>query len=89
MHKERKALAKAEIGRFLLLARKIYEVNPCLSRLYVHYAFYLVKRTKVRLSREEKRLFCRKCFTPWIEGKTLKVEGRNYICLNCGYKRKL
>lgn len=67
---------------------------PELGKRYVVMAFELVKKNKVRLDESQKRQFCRKCKTPWIPQKTMKVIFNNSknrfeaIC-TCGYKKLL
>lgn len=48
----------------------------------------------IRLTREQKLLFCKKCLTPW-NSKTRKIRlnkknsTKKYICLNCGYLKNI
>ncbi len=88
---ELKNLMLCRVSSLLEISNNLYKTNPKLSRIYAKYAFDLVKRYKIKL-RELKWKFCRKCFTPWIKGKTvdlIKEKGKLvYICKECGYKRK-
>jgi len=55
----------------------------------------LVKKHKVRLTKEQKTRFCRKCFVWWEPGSTVKLafDSRNNLiraeCLKCGHARRL
>ncbi len=92
----KKRIAKERIDILLHLARDVFDYDVNLARLYVGLAFTFVKRFKVRLSFDKKYSFCRKCFVPWIDGKTVKhsiadkgrVKIHTYECLSCGYTRR-
>jgi ribonuclease P protein subunit RPR2 len=65
------------------------------SQRYAKMAMDLVKKHKVRLTDEQKRKFCRKCFAWWVPGDTVKLvfdKRHNVIrmkCARCGYARRL
>jgi ribonuclease P protein subunit RPR2 len=65
------------------------------SKRYAEMAMGLVKKHKVRLTDEQKRRFCRKCYSWWIPGDTVKLifdKRHNVIrmkCAKCGYTRRL
>jgi ribonuclease P protein subunit RPR2 len=62
---------------------------------YAKMVMDLVKKHKVRLTEDQKRKFCRKCFRWWVPGDTLKLifdKRHNVIrmkCGRCGYTRRL
>jgi ribonuclease P protein subunit RPR2 len=90
-----KGAVKERIACLLEEARSSYPEHPERSRRYLQLLWKLVEKYKVRLTKEQKLSFCKKCFTPWIPGKTVKVsfEPRNsivqYECKECGHKRRL
>lgn len=64
------------------------------SKRYVRMAFDLLKKNKVRLPKELRNSFCRKCMLIWIPGKTAKVSyDRMNGCLRvrcrCGHSKRL
>jgi len=65
------------------------------SQRYAKMSMDLVKKHKVRLTDEQKRMFCRKCFSWWVPGDTVKLifdKRHNVIrmkCAKCGYTRRL
>ncbi len=69
--------------------------RPERARRYAQMSMDLVRKHKVRLSEDQKRMFCRKCFTWWVPGDTVKLafdKRHNVIrmkCANCGYTRRL
>lgn len=84
-------IARERIERLLNLAKEEFEKNPERSRRYIELARKIGKRYNVRLTKEQKRSFCKKCNQPLISGKTFKFEmdsKKKLIiikCLNCGY----
>jgi len=62
---------------------------------YAKMAMDLVRKHKVRLTDEQKRRFCRKCFSWWVPGDTVKLiyDQRHHVirmkCAKCGYARRL
>ena len=85
---EVKKIVKRRIHNLLELARK----NPENATKYVQIAWKLKISNKIKLNKNTKLQFCKKCHTVWIPGKTVKVRIINgfvtYIC-NCGYMRKV
>lgn len=83
-------IAKERIERLLELAKKEFETNPERSKEYVKLARKIGKRCNVRLTKEQKRSFCKKCNQLLIPGKTseLKIDTKRKLkivkCLNCG-----
>ena len=84
-------IAKERIEILFNLAEKELERNPERSRRYVELARKIGKRCNVRLTKEQKRKFCKKCNQLLIPKKTceIKVGPQKKImeirCLNCGY----
>ncbi len=88
-HLFRVKIARERIERLLALAKEELEKNPERSRSYVELARKIGKRYNVRLTKEQKRSFCKKCNQLLIPGRTSKVEldtKKKLIiikCLNC------
>ena len=83
------------INTLLEEARNSFDEHPERSERYLKLLWKLVEKYKVRLSREQKLSFCKKCFVPWIPGRNVDIffDQRNsvleYKCKNCGFKRRL
>ncbi len=99
MHSKRKSIIKSSvrqsIERLLDRARKEHSgANASRSRRYVEMAFQLLKKNKVKLPKELRNSFCRKCRQVWIPGKTATVSfDRKNNCLRircmCGHSKRL
>jgi ribonuclease P protein subunit RPR2 len=82
-------IARERISILLSLASEMWGKDQGLSRNYVKRAFDIKKKFRVRISREEKFSFCRKCLSPLIPGKTVSIafDRRNkrvvYSCKIC------
>ena len=69
--------------------------KPERAKRYAEMAMGLVRKHKVRLTEEQKRRFCRKCFAWWVPGDTVKLafDKRHSVirmtCAKCGYTRRL
>ncbi|BBD72086.1 ribonuclease P [Sulfodiicoccus acidiphilus] len=63
-----------------------------LSRKYVRLALTYVAKGRVRLPREMRRSYCRRCFSPLVLGLTesRRVKRKTLIrrCLLCGWVRR-
>lgn len=83
-------IAKERIERLLKLAKDEFDKNPERSRDYVKLARKIGMRYNVRLKKEQKRSFCKKCNQLLISNKSSKVEidSKKKLkiikCLNCG-----
>ena len=67
------------------------EKDPQRAKTYLKMAWDLVKKNKVRLTKEQKKKFCKKCFTLWIPGEVkIRKKGNltEYSC-KCGFKKKI
>lgn len=64
-----------------------YKNDISLANEYIKLAWKIKKRHNVRLTPELKRLFCRKCLSYWVPGKTVRIRTRKglqiFYCLNC------
>jgi len=83
-------IAKERINILFNLAKKNIDSNPERSRRYVQLMRKIALRYNIRLPREIKRSFCKKCNTLLIPDKTAvvrinnKTKTVNIKCLNCG-----
>lgn len=90
-----KGAVKERIACLLHEAHSSYSLHPERSRRYLELLWKLVTKYKVRLSKQQKLSFCKKCFTPWIPGRTATIsfEPRNsivqYSCRKCGHTLRL
>jgi ribonuclease P protein subunit RPR2 len=89
-----KTAVSGSIDHLISEAEKRFPSNKELSKRYLKMAWELVKKTKVRLTKDQKLRFCRKCFILWVPGKTVRIsfDSKNdffvFSCASCGYKRK-
>jgi len=86
-----KDLARQRIKRLFDLALKKYKDELDLANRYVEIALKISRKVRVRIPREYRLLYCRKCGSLLIPGRTSLVRVRNYRerhlsikCLNCG-----
>jgi len=82
--------------RMLLLYKKaleIYPKDPNLARRYIYILWKIKLKSRLKLPKNLRNKFCKKCFTLWILGKTVSIrirKGRRiYRCLNCGYIKRI
>lgn len=92
MNKWRK-IALERIERLLDLAEELHESDPQLAERYVRLAWKIKTKYTIRLSRDLKRRFCKKCFSIWIPGKTVRIRIKRgtitWTCLSCGRKYRI
>jgi ribonuclease P protein subunit RPR2 len=89
MKKEVRKIAQERIKRLFELAWQNFKKKPYLARRYVKLARLIGLRYNVRLSKELKRSFCKKCNSLLVPGITAKVRlcrGKIILitCLFCG-----
>jgi ribonuclease P protein subunit RPR2 len=83
-------IAKERIKILFDLAKKEFKTNPERSKKYIQLARKIGMRYNVRLTKRQKRSFCKKCNQLLIPSKTSKVtinSKRKLVeieCLNCG-----
>jgi ribonuclease P protein subunit RPR2 len=83
-------IAKERIEILFSLAKNVIDSHPERARRYIELARKIGLRYNIRLSRELKRSFCKKCNTLLISGKTClnrldtAKKTINIICKNCG-----
>jgi len=83
-----KKIARERVERLLELAHETLREDPNLSKRHVALAWRIKTKFNLRLPRELKLKFCRKCLSYWLPGKTCRVRTRQKIititCLECG-----
>lgn len=93
MNKQKIAQERIEI--LFNLAEQEFDKHPERSKRYLELIDKIRTKVNLRLTKEQKKKFCKKCHTLWIKGKTLEIEkgSKNqpdsYICKSCKTKRKL
>jgi ribonuclease P protein subunit RPR2 len=91
-----KASVRSSLEKLLGLATKAYEADKLeRSARYVKMSMDLLKKHKIKLPKELKNSFCRKCLTIWIPSKTVtvsydsKTDCLRVKCNKCGYSKRL
>jgi len=90
----RKKIACERVNVLIKEAERMWEKDKELSRKYVKRAWAIKLRFKLKLSKELKTSFCKKCFAVWIPGKTVDIKFNQrehiieYVCKECGYKKR-
>ena len=86
---------RSSVEKLLVQARTAYSSgNEARSKRYVSMAFSLMKKHRVRLPKELRNSFCRKCMRIWIPGKTMsahfdrKTDALRIRC-ECGFSKRL
>ncbi len=80
-------IARKHINSLFEQAKKTAKEKPALANRYVTLARKTAMKFKLRLSSEQKRLFCPHCYKFMLPGKTLRVRIHDskliYSCLRC------
>ncbi|MDD1677519.1 MAG: ribonuclease P [Methanomicrobiales archaeon] len=88
-----KKIARERIEILLLRARDLYHTEPEQSRRCVAIARKISTRQRVRIPRELRRLFCRKCSGILIPGHSGRVRLHHgkitTTCLACGKQKRI
>ncbi|MEM0372713.1 MAG: ribonuclease P [archaeon] len=85
-------LARSRINRLLELAGENKRTRPERSRRYVQLARRISERYNVRMTQEQKKLFCKRC-SSYFTGSNSKVRiapktrALVRVCLICGFKK--
>ncbi len=86
-------IAMERVKKLLKMADSIFEENPKLANRYVELAWKIKTRYNLRLSREFKIKFCRKCRSFLVPGETCRFRFRSsrmvITCLECGYEKRI
>ena len=80
-------IAKEHIAKLLDQAKLAAKDKPALANRYVTMARKIAMKFKIRMTSEQKRLFCPHCYKFLLPGKTLRVRVHEqrviYYCLHC------
>lgn len=95
LSREFRDLARQRIWILLSLADNVVKRDQELARRYVALALKLAAKARLRLPRDVRRRYCRRCKVPLIPGLTARVRVRSrrqrhivVTCLKCGYVRR-
>jgi RNase P subunit RPR2 len=95
MAKQKDEIARERIAILLALSVPEWKRDRALSRNYVRRATGIAKRFNTGFTREQRFMFCGKCFAPWIPSSTVDVSFDRmnkrvvYTCKECGHQRAL
>ena len=85
--KEQKKIALERINILFKQAIKKSKINLSLADRYISMARKLSMKYKARIPREYKKLFCKKCYSYFTPGKSLRARIKKkkliYYCGNC------
>jgi len=85
-------IAKERIEILFGMMEKMKNRDYELSRRYVEIARRISMRYRIRLPKEYKIRFCKRCLYPYKDGKfRVRISKSRVIitCLNCGYVRRI
>ena len=89
---ESRRLARERIEVLFYRAREFFPENPALSDRCVDLARRIAMRQRVRIPRELRRRFCRRCSAYLVPGSTVRVRVRRgrvvTTCLRCSARRR-
>ncbi len=84
---QQKKIAKEHIETLFKQAKEIFKEDPKLSDRYVKMALRVRDKIKVRLTKEQKALFCKECHSFLMPGKNCIIRTKNkmmlYHCQKC------
>lgn len=65
--------------------------NKDLARRYIEIMVRISKRMDITLSREIKRTYCKKCFSPYSRDSTIRLKNGLVViqCRSCGTIRRI
>ena len=90
--KKRESRIAKERVRYLIRRAEEYKTKDYeLARRYVELAKRIAMKYRVRIPRDLKMTYCKKCLYPYREGKfRVRIRKSRVIvtCLNCGYVRR-
>ena len=90
-----KDTVKDAINILLAQAEQNAVIHPARAKRYVEMLWALVKKYKIRLTKDQKKKFCRKCLAFLIVDKNAKAifdakHNAFYLeCGKCGYERRI
>lgn len=85
--KKSRSIALERIHILFEQAEEMFNKDKHLSNRYIHLARSISMKYKVKIPKELKRKFCKKCHSYLYPGKNLQVRARKdkivYTCLDC------
>lgn len=88
-----KKIALERIWRLMELAEKEFSKKPERSQRYIDLMNKVAQKNRVRIPRELKLKFCRKCHAFLKKGKNVSLEKKPpfliLTCQECNYSRKM
>ena len=91
-----KELAKERIVRLFEMAEAFFHKDRSLSHRYVELALRIAKRARVKIPREYKYRYCKRCKKYLVPGVNARVRTRGgrmphvvIKCLECGFHRRV
>ena len=88
-------IARERVDTLLQLAKKMLkEGRADVARRYCSLARKIQLRYRVRPSRKGRLEYCKKCFTPWVPGRSVRVRlDSNRRCVEyecaCGHRKRM
>lgn len=80
-------IAKERIEILFNKAKQVFNKSHSLANRYITLARKLAMKTKTKIPRKYKRLFCKHCYKFMMPGVTCRVRTQKgkvvYYCLNC------
>lgn len=87
----KKNLAQENVKKFFELLNN--ENLKDFHQSYVREILSISKSFNIKLSREEKLRFCKRCFNLWPEFCKIRIDSKNhvkeYICQSCGFTKRI
>ena len=88
-----KGIARERIEILFKKAEEKFDDHPQLAHRYVALARRISLKLRLRIPRELKRMFCKKCNAYWVPGKTVRIrttQGKlTFTCLLCGNAQRM
>lgn len=82
------------VERLIKEAEENFLEHPERSKRYIFLVMKFVQRYKIKLSKDQKKKFCRACYSYWIPDKSVtitynpKIKMEEYTCLSCNKIRR-
>ncbi|MFT4304060.1 MAG: ribonuclease P protein component 4 [Candidatus Woesearchaeota archaeon] len=90
---EQKKVAKDHVNILLSEADKVFDKNKSLANRYIEIVIAIRNKIKIRLTKQQKSKFCKKCNSYLRPGVNCNVRIKNkfvlYHCKECGNIRRL
>lgn len=94
--RELKKIALERIDMLMDFAKKHAVERPEVAREAIQLAMRIAQKARVRIPRKHKRMFCRKCGTPFWTPNSFRIRVKDrrsthlvIKCLKCGYMKRI